>query len=169
VANGAAITRYNRALVNNAGGYPAGWVKSIAMDGFTSGKFLTKGQIVSFGTGANRHSYTVLSVDSASGTQQSVTLNKPLAAAIADNDPVFPGPQGGYNLAAHRNAITLVSRPLAEVPAGMGVVTSVVQLDGLGIRMTAGYDQVAQKYRVTVDLLYGVKTLDPRLGVVVFA
>lgn len=73
-----------------------------------------------------------------------------------------------HAMAFHRNAIALVTRPLktAAPPATIGG-PSVAILDnrGLGLRVMIGYDIKAKSVIVSIDLLYGVKTLDGSLGV----
>ena len=71
------------------------------------------------------------------------------------------------NLAFHRNAFVLATRPLATAPAGMGVVQSVMNEDGIGLRVTMSYDHDYLGGKVTVDVLYGVAELRDNHGVVI--
>lgn len=75
-------------------------------------------------------------------------------------------PAVNKNLAMHRNAMVLAMRPLPEPKAG-GVVSTVVEKDGIGIRVIYSYnaDQLADQ--VTLDILYGVGVLRSALGMVV--
>lgn len=74
--------------------------------------------------------------------------------------------EGGYtaNLAFHRNAFAFVNRPLE--PA-IGVESYVTSYNGLSIRVTMGYDITTKKQTLSVDCLYGYKTLYPELACVV--
>ena len=68
-----------------------------------------------------------------------------------------------HSLAFHRNAIALVTRPLA-IP--MGAANAAIMSDnGLGVRVVYGYDQDTKKDTVSLDLIYGIKTLDADMAV----
>lgn len=68
-----------------------------------------------------------------------------------------------HSLAFHRNALALVTRPLA-LP--MGAAHAAIMSDnGLGIRVVYGYDQDAKKDTVSLDIIYGIKTLDAAMAV----
>lgn len=166
VASGADVTVYKAADVQGA--YAAGYAKEVTIDGMTSGKELQRGQSITFGTGASSHSYTIIAVTNTAG-QSVVLLDRPLSASLADNDVCFPGPAGGWNLAFHRDALALVNRPLATVPADTGARSFVASFEGLSMRVTMQYDSKAQGMRVTFDLLCGVAVLDDRLAVVLYS
>jgi hypothetical protein len=78
-------------------------------------------------------------------------------------------PAGDYNFAFHRNALALVTRPLAAPAAGTGALSFVASYNGLSMRVTITYDGTKQGHLVTCDLLCGIKTLDRRLGCVLLA
>ena len=71
------------------------------------------------------------------------------------------------NLFFHRNAMVLATRPLPAAPAGMGVVQSILDEDGIGLRVTVSYDHDYLGAKVTLDVLYGVAELRDNHGVVV--
>lgn len=71
------------------------------------------------------------------------------------------------NLFMHRNAAVLVMRPLPAAPAGMGVVQTVMNEDGMGLRVTMSYSADYLGVQVTVDILYGVSELRDDHGIVV--
>lgn len=71
------------------------------------------------------------------------------------------------NLFFQRNALVLVTRPLASVGDGMGVVQRSMAEDGIGIRVTLGYDKDHLGVQCTLDVLYGVAELRDSHGVVV--
>jgi len=167
VASGAVSTVYLAGAAQGA--YAAGYAKEVIIDGLTSGKELQLGQGVTFGTGASSHSYTVIAVDNSTATESSVLLDRPLETAVADNDLVFPMPAGGWNLAMHKDALALVNRPLAVVPADTGARSFVASFDGLSMRVTMQYDSTVQGMRVTFDLLCGVAVLDERLACVLYS
>ena len=93
-----------------------------------------------------------------------ILLDRPLDALIADNAIMTPMPVGNYNFAFAKNAVALVSRPLATPMSGAGAVGAVASYNGLGIRVVITYDGSAQGHRVTVDLLCGVQVLDSEYG-----
>lgn len=71
------------------------------------------------------------------------------------------------NLFFHRNALALVTRPLATAPEGMGVVQRVMNEDGVGLRVTMSYNPDHLGVQITIDVLYGVAELRDSHGVVV--
>ena len=79
-----------------------------------------------------------------------------------DNTAAFHG-----NLLFHENAFGLVVVPLPEIGDGAGANMSTVTDDqtGLSIRSRMAYDDDNAKVKVTLDILYGVKTLEPNLAV----
>lgn len=159
VVNDAVITFYTPGAINLVAGYAAGYAKYLVIDGFTVAPKV--GQIVSFGTSGSAALYSVMEA-----TTTSLLLDRPLEAALADDAPVNIGPAGSYNLALHRDAITLVVRPLQTPRAGVGAASAVVNAGGLSMRATITYDGSAQGHLVTLDMLCGIKTLDTNLGAV---
>lgn len=143
------------------GAYAAGYTKEIVVDGWTAASAPQVGQMISFGTGASRHTYAIVeSFLSASG-EQSLLLDRPLDTALADNDLAFPGPYGAFNLAFQRDAIAMVNRPLARP---MGVPNYVADYKGLTLRVVMQYDSSIQGHRVNLDLLCGYALLNANLG-----
>ena len=76
-----------------AASYVAGYSKGIVVDGYTAGKAPQIGQLLAFGTGANRRTYTVIESEDA-GSTCTVYLDRPLEVAVSNDDPAFPGPYG---------------------------------------------------------------------------
>lgn len=161
VVDNAVITIYDPGAVNNSGGYAADYAKTIAFDGMTNG--VQVGAMVSFGSSSTTALYTV--VDATSTT---ITLDRPLEAAIADDATLNVCPAGEYNFAFQKNAIALVTRPLALPKQGTGALSAVANFNGLSIRAVITYDGNKQGHLVTLDMLFGVKVLDPLLGAVMF-
>lgn len=159
VAGSAVVTQYTGGAVG-AGTYLAGWGKDIVHN-ITMPKV---GQLVSFGTTVDAR-YGALSTPSATA----ILLNRPLDTTIATGNFMGIGPAGDFNFAFHKNAISLVTRPLAIPMKGTGALASVANYNGLSVRVTITYNGTSQGHLVTVDLLCGVKTLDTRLGCIVYA
>lgn len=158
---GAAITVYQAHRV--AGDYPAGHTKGITVDSFAQP--LQIGQLVAFGTGAGRRTYTVIESEP-SGSSRVIWLDRPLEVALADNDWAFPGPAGAMNVALHRDALALVTRPLALPNQSMGVMAAVASYNDIAMRVTMQYNSIKQGTVVNMDILAGVAVLDPDLAVV---
>lgn len=173
IASGAVVIAYASSLVNQAStaladggdgasadGYRVGWHKAIILDTVAAPEV---GSIVAFGAGTAM--YTVIHRDSST----SITLDRPLDAAIANNDRCSRIGPGNFNLALHRNAFALVTRPLALPRAGTGAMSAIATYNGFGFRVVITYDGKAQGHRVTGDLLFGVANLDTALAAMVMA
>lgn len=158
VADDSAVTVYTPGAVNNASNYAAGWSKTITVDGFSVAPRV--GQFVTFGTTSTR--YAIIGVTGLT----SILLDRPLAVGVNDDATVNISPAGAYNLAFHRNAMTLAVRPLAPVIEGTGARSATINWNGLSIRVTISYDSTYQRQIWTFDFLAGIKVLDTNLGAV---
>lgn len=166
VGSGAVLQAYTTGLVDFASGYASGYSGLIHVDG--SG-VPNVGQLVAFnntGGGAIRTPEYVITYVTAVGGDYEIMLDRPLETALVDNDVVCYGPDGQYNFAFHRNALTLVNRPLAAPIRGTGALSFTAIHNNLSMRATITYDGVNQGHRVTLDSLFGVKVLDEKLGAV---
>lgn len=161
VLTSAAITIYTPGAVNFGAGYLAGWNKPLVVNGFAVAPKV--GQLTSFGVTAARYSQM------STPTTTAMLLNRSLDVGVAHTNVVGIGPKGEYCFGFHKNAIALVTRPLAAPKAGTGALSYVANYKGLSVRVTITYNGTKQGHLVTVDLLAGVKTLDTNLGVVMFA
>jgi len=81
---------------------------------------------------------------------------------------VAGSPTAKYNMAIHRDALVLASRPLKQ-PKGAGVTVGYVEKNGIVMRVLYSYnaDQLADQ--ITIDTLFGVAVLRPELGVKVLS
>jgi hypothetical protein len=157
-------------LAGHAGvtSYPTGYAKRIKIDDDSSTTAVPiQGQLVSFSSGATLRSgeYRIIRVI-LDGSDYYVLLDRPLDAALSDNDIVNYGPNGDYNFAFHRNALSLVSRPLAQPRGGTGALSGVANFNDMSVRVTITYNGTSQGHLVTLDILAGVKVLDEDLGAV---
>lgn len=171
VLDNAVITVFDAGAINFGAGYADGYAKSIITDGF-AGAGPSKGQLISLGaalgaTGETASIYAAQSGPALSNTE--FWADRPLRATFADDAVVGLGPDGEYNFAFNEMAIALVMRPLAAPASGTGVVSSVMNWRGLSMRITISYLGLKQGHLVTLDMLCGVKVIDPRLGVLVLA
>ncbi len=160
VVDNAVVTLYETGLINNAAGYALGFAKELTVDGFAAGD-LSTGQLISLDTAVGPL-HSALSTP----TTTSLLLDRPLEQVLVDNDDVFTGPSGSFNFAFHRNAMALVTRPLAAPQAGTGALSFTASFNGLSMRITITYDGNKQGHLVTADLLCGVKVLQAELGAV---
>ena len=81
---------------------------------------------------------------------------------MADNAVVTIQKSHRANLVFHKNCFALVTAPL-EPPLG-GAVASVESYNGLAARVVYGYTMTSKRNRISVDMLFGAKTLDAALG-----
>jgi hypothetical protein len=162
VVDNAVITIYTPGAINYTS-YAANYIKEMVVDGFTVAP--KKGQLVTLDAAAvaQEKTYGALSTP----TTIALTVDRGLYAAVAEDDPVGIGPAGDYGFAFHRNAVALVTRPLAAPQPGTGALSSVANYNGLSIRVTITYDGSKQGHLVTVDILGGIEVLDERMGCLV--
>ena len=78
---------------------------------------------------------------------------------IANNGEYTP------SIAFHKNAMALVTRPLA-LPQG-AAKSAIMNYDGFALRVVFGYDMNTKTDTVSIDMLCGVKMLDDKLIAVV--
>jgi hypothetical protein len=163
---GATVTAYTSAVaVDNSAGYAAGSTQPIAISGWTNPPQV--GQVVAFGTGGSRATYTILEAQPGpGGSDMSILLSAPLVNALTNGQAVFLGPAGAFNFAFHREAIALVSRPLALVPPDHGAKCAVAMHNGVAMRVTMQYQIASQGTQVVLDQICGTAILNPALGCV---
>ena len=166
IVDGAVVTIYDPGQINYTSDYDLAYAQDMVINGFTLP--LSVGQMVTIGGGATAAlapRYGVLS----GVTAILLMLDRPLADALAVNDAaVCGGPVGNYNFGFIRNAIALVTRPLATPAAGAGALSYVAKYNDLAMRVTITYQGVSQGHLCTIDMLCGIKTLNTDMGVVMF-
>ena len=96
----------------------------------------------------------------AASNKVSVKLNK--AVTVSANTAVTVIGSGAQNLVFHENAFAFVTRPLAA-PAGVESYTT--SYNGITLRVTRGYDMQYKKEMISMDVLYGYKTMYPEMAV----
>jgi hypothetical protein len=163
VLDDAVITVYTPGQINLIAGYAAGWSKEMVIDGYTVAPAI--GSLMSIGTLGTEAVYGALSTPTTTG----ILLDRPLEAAAANDAWICNGPAGEYCFGFHKQALALVTRPLAAPAAGTGALSFVANYNGLSMRVTMTYNGEKQGHLVTCDLLCGVKVLDTNLGVVMLA
>ena len=168
VVDDAPVTIGSPGLVDLIAGYAAGYSKEIVVDGITG--TIPVGSLCSFATPGTPNVlkgeiYSVIETSETGSDTTGITLNKPLDIALVNNDVIDFAPPAEHNFAFHRNALALVSRPLAPAPKGLAL-SSVASAHGIGVRVTITYNGGEQGVLVTVDLLCGIEILDLALGAV---
>lgn len=143
-------------LVDLVAGYEVGDT-AIHLDGLTSA--IKVGDIITVGSNA----YVVTVAGALSTADQDVTIYPALKTAISDGDSVTVTASHSANLAFHRDAFSLVSRPQA-LPAG-AAKAEVISFNGIGARIVYGYDMDKKTDKISIDILMGVKTLTPEMAV----
>jgi hypothetical protein len=169
VVNDAVATVYDIVSVDMGANLAAGYSKGITLANYATGYAPQVGQLLAFGTTAvTRHTYTIIEayVNPSDATETIVWLDRPLDLAVLDGADAFPGPQGSLSLAFHRDALALVTRPLALPNSAMGVRAAVASYDDIAMRVTMQYDITQQGTIVCFDILAGVALLDVNLGCV---
>jgi hypothetical protein len=106
--------------------------------------------------------YTITAAGSLATADQDITIYPGLAADVANDAEVLLVGDAEENLAFHKNAFALVTRPLAA-PQGAAKV-EVLNWNGIAIRVVYDYDMDLKSDVVSLDCLWGVKTLTPELA-----
>lgn len=158
IADNASVLVYTPGAVNLVAGYAVGYDKEIVVDGFSVAPKV--GQFVSFGTDPTV--YTIIRVNGTTG----ITLDRGLEDALLDDAAVNVGPNGAYNFAFSRNAMTLAVRPLAPVIDGTGARSTTTNYKGIPLRVVIGYDIYKQQHVWNFDFLAGINVIDTDLGAV---
>jgi hypothetical protein len=158
VADDAVLTAYLPETID--GEHAADYAKGLVVDGSPTAQV---GQLVS-AAGASSAVYGAIGGTGASA----IYLDRPLDATIANDTDLGLGPSGDYNWAFHKNAVALVTRPLAAPAEGTGALSFVAEYNGLAIRVTITYNGSSQGHLVTCDLLCGIKVLNTSLGCIVY-
>jgi hypothetical protein len=108
--------------------------------------------------------YVVTEAATAESNEITAKIRPGLKADAATTDTVTLTDSHTASLAFHRNAFALVTRPLA-LPKGLANgQKAVVSYDGFGLRVIYDYNSQYKKDVVSIDMLCGVKTLDPVLA-----
>ena len=122
----------------------------------------TKGSV--FTVAGDTQTYVLTATATAASNEIAISFSPAApAGGWADNTVVTRVAGHVANLAFHRTAFAFVSRPLA-LPMG-GVQAEVVNYKGLGLRAVYDYDSSTKKNVVSIDILFGIKTLDAQRAV----
>lgn len=114
------------------------------------------GDIVTIG-GKN---YIVKTDATAASNELAITLTENIT--VAANAAATVITENANNLVFHESAFAFVTRPLAA-PAGVESYTT--SYNGISLRVTRGYDMKYKKEMLSMDVLYGYKTMYPKMAV----
>lgn len=117
----------------------------------------------------NAQRYVVTATNTASGnTFTSVAISPPLVADAADNAVVTVSLDDHVaGVAFHRDAFALAMAPLSRLGAQLGAQIETVTdpQTGLSIRSRLYYEGNSSAVHVALDVLYGMKVLNPNMAV----
>jgi hypothetical protein len=136
-------------------GYLAG-VSTIHVDGLSA--TFAVGDLITIGG----YEHAVTAVANYSAGDEDITIYPALQADVANDDAITVVADHTANLAFHRNAFALVTRPLE--PPMDGSRWEQLDYEGLSVRAVYSYNPTFKTNIISLDILYGVKTLDPRLA-----
>ena len=122
---------------------------------------LVKGDILTF-TPATGDAVKVLVTADATAADNEITVKFTPALTMADDAVVTILANHTANLAFHPSAFAFVTRPLV---APAGVESYVTSYNGITLRVVRGYDMKYKKEMLSMDVLYGYKTMYPELAV----
>lgn len=151
------------------GTFPKGST-SINIDDTSLTGTLTKGD--TFVIAGHSQRYAVTGLVTASGNaMNTVGISPPLQVDVGDGVALTVDDNGDavevMNLMFHKNAFALAMAPLSELGNQLGakIATITDPVTGLALRSRMFYDGNNSEVYVALDILYGVKTLDPNLAV----
>ena len=132
---------------------------TLAIDGTALVGKLVKGDVLTI----DGKSY-VVTEDSAAAASNAITGVKvyPALPDIKDNADVTLAGSHTANLGFHPSAFAFVTRPLVN-PSG--VESYVTSHNGVSLRVVKGYNMQYKKETLSMDVLYGYKTMYPELAV----
>ena len=137
----------------------------IHVDGVTDGGNFVVGD--SFVITGNTQRYAITKAVTMTGGEGDVEFTPPLVANVDEDTVVtFRVDSHTANLAFHRNAFALATAPLSDMAKELGAKIATVYNDknGLSLRSRIYYVGNSSEVHVALDILYGVKTLDPNLA-----
>lgn len=138
-------------------------VISITSAAGTATTKLVKGDI--FTVDGKQYTVTEDTANAVAGVIAAVKIYPVLHASVGDMLDVAVDFAGDHvaNMAFHKNAFALVSRPL-DKPMGGADSSYIMTAEDISVRVTMGYDMSKKENTVSIDCLFGVKTIQPKLA-----
>lgn len=158
------IAKFTSGIVDTAGamsGAAAAGATAATISALTNAEVVAAGDVFKV-TGLDK-GYLILTGGTVGSTVVTITFSPALEAAVADTTVVtFIGSGKRRNLAFHKNAFALVTAPLE--PYLGGVACSVANYKGISCRVAFEGSTSNKTNNMSVDMLFGVKTLDKDLA-----
>jgi hypothetical protein len=121
---------------------------------------IKKGTI--FKVAGDATAYVVTADTVAAGNTANISFYPAASKEMAATSAVSIVADHTANIAFHQNAFALVTRQLST-PMG-NTQSSYVNYNGLGLRVTFGYDMISKSDIMSIDMLCGFKTIQPELA-----
>jgi hypothetical protein len=142
---------------------------TITISAVTAGITVKQGDIINIAGDPQQYNVAADATD-ADGAAFAITITPGLKKATAGTEVTtifLGGAAKNQNLAFHRNAFCLATAPLSDMGNSLGAKISTISdpITGLSLRSRLYYLADSSEVRVALDILYGVKTLDPNLAV----
>lgn len=148
-------------------------VTAMTVSAVSAGITVKKGDSFSLAGDTQRYVVAADATD-ADGAAFAITFSPALKEATTIGQVItfhLGGANKTQNLAFHRNAFCLAMAPLSDIASNLGARVSTVAdpKTGLALRSRLYYVGDSSEVHVALDVLYGVKTLDPNLAVRAYA
>lgn len=140
----------------------------ISFDGVTAAGTFQAGDSFVIAGNSQRYVFTALATADGGGIVTNAAIFPALVQDYAENDVITINLVGGeQGIGFHRNAFALAMAPLSEAGGQLGARISTVTdpVSGLSLRSRMFYDGDTSSVFVSIDALWGIKTLDPNLAV----
>ena len=153
------VTGITAATAVKVNGAVSAGATSLAIDGSALTGKLVKGDLLSI-----KGKTYVVTADTANASSNAIATVKvyPALEAIADNTDVTLVGSHAANLGFHPSAFAFVTRPLVK-PSG--VESYVTAYNGISLRVVRGYNMTYKREMLSMDVLYGYKTMYPELAI----
>jgi hypothetical protein len=140
----------------------------ISFDGVTAAGTFKAGDSFVIAGNAQRYVFTAATTTAdGGGAVTNASIFPALVQDYANNDVITINLVGGeQGIGFHRNAFALAMAPLSELGAQLGakIATVTDPVSNLSLRSRMYYVGNSSEVHVALDVLYGIKTLDPNLA-----
>lgn len=126
-------------------------------------QFVLTADVTTDGSASNDSPLTIYPAIISSGAYQNCSATPADNAAITYLGTASTG--YAQNMIFHKNAFALAMVPIMQAPSGAGVSQATEKYKGLSMQWSAQYDITNARMIYRLDVLYGVKAIDPRLAV----
>jgi hypothetical protein len=135
---------------------------TVTITGTSGSGTLVAGDVIQIGSGDY---YSIATGGTFSSTTGTFVLAQAIRSTKTGSTVTLPINTHQANLAFHKNAFALAMAPLSDLAARVdGHKMSVINYDGLSLRSRIYADGASSAIVVVLDVLYGVKTLNPNMA-----